>query len=275
VAPRLTLIRVLAALVTLLAFTACAPTPTPLPAFIPPTPTVPPISPTPAPLRYAITQASVGLVPDLDAIAKLAKVIPLEAPVEPQDLGQKYDVIAGYGTRENWTVSPTLLHVALIVNIARSPLDQAAASTVIRRAIDPQALITAIGLPGIQPAALQPIAIKDARVTLANAGLPDGFDVRVGTQPIPGAQAVADAFKDVQIGAVVEPMTADSLSATLDAAAPHLLVVGWTNDTDRQTWIARAGEANVIELYTVPISYLAVQGLTITYAPGGFPLPKR
>ncbi len=254
---------------------ACAPTPTPLPAFIPPTATVPPISPTPAPLRYAIIQASVGMVPDLAALEASGRVILLDTPVEAPDLGQKYDVIAGYGTRENWAVSPTTLHVALIVNTARPPLDQAATSAVVRRAIDPQALITAIGLPGVQPAALQPMSVRDARVTLANAGLPDGFDVRFGAEPIPGAQAVAEAFRAVQIGAVVEPVTADQFRAKLDASAPHLLLVGWTSDADKQAWIARAGETDVIELYTVPISYLAVGGLKISFGPGGFPLAKR
>ncbi len=46
--------RLASVLVAALALTACAPTPTPLPAFIPPTATVPPISPTPSPLRYAL-----------------------------------------------------------------------------------------------------------------------------------------------------------------------------------------------------------------------------
>ncbi len=267
--------RLASVLVAALALTACAPTPTPLPAFIPPTATVPPISPTPSPLRYALTQASVGLVPDLAAIEERAQVIPLDSPVEPQDLGQKYDVVAGYGTRENWTVSPTMLHVALIDNTARGPLDQNAVSTVVRRALDPQQIITAIGLPGLQPAALQPMSAKDARVTLANAGLPDGFDVRFGALPLPGTQAVADALRTIQVGAVVEPVATEQFSAKLDATAPHLILVGWTNDADRQRWIARAGETNVVELYTVPISYLAVDGLKITFGPGGFPLATR
>lgn len=264
-----------ALLIGLLSLAACTPPPTPLPAFIAPTPTVPPVSPTPAPIRYALTQASLGLVPDLDAIQADAQVIELDAPVDPADLGRRYDVVAGYGARENWTVSPTVLHVALIVNRTRPPLDETAIATVMRRALAPQAIVTALGLPGVQPAALQPMSANDVRIALANAGLPDGFDVRLAAEPVPGAQAVADTLQAAHIGAILSAAAESDFGATLDASAPHLILAGWTNDAGKQVWIARAGEVNVIELYTVPISYLAVEGLQIRYAPGGFPLATR
>ena len=92
---------------------------------------------------------------------------------------------------------------------------------------------------------------------------------------MPGAQAVADALRAVRIGAILTNAGESDFGPTLDTSAPHLILAGWTNDNQKQSWIARAGEVNVVELYTVPISYLAVDGLQISYAPGGFPVATR
>jgi hypothetical protein len=51
--------------------------------------------------------------------------------------------------------------------------------------------------------------------------------------------------------------------------------VTWTAPETKQAWAARVGDANVVDLYTLPISFWAADGLNITFTQGGWPLARR
>jgi hypothetical protein len=55
----------------------------------------------------------------------------------------------------------------------------------------------------------------------------------------------------------------------------HIALITWATPEQRRTWTDLAGDTNVFDLFTLPISYLAVDGLNINFAPDGFPLASR
>ena len=67
----------------------------------------------------------------------------------------------------------------------------------------------------------------------------------------------------------------DEIAARLSSGQIHLALVAWTASEQRETWVTRLSSANVIDLYTIPISYLALPELTITFTQGGWPLATR
>ncbi len=250
---------------------ACAPEATPLPAFIPTVPTDLPTTASPAPIRYAILPESVGFVPDINRIAALADVTELTEALTDDALDARYDLVAGYGERAGWQLSPTRLHVTLVVNTTLPPLDQPNIAQILRQSVNPESVIAGLGFVGAQPETIIEVSRAELRGALANAGFPDGFDVAFAHDMVPGVARVAELLRAL----AVAPQT--TLRAEDDPAAMeqfHLLLVGWTAPETRQAWVERAGDSNVIDLYSLPISYRAAEGLRVTFAPGGFPLPE-
>jgi hypothetical protein len=100
------------------------------------------------------------------------------------------------------------------------------------------------------------------RTDLANTGWPDGFDVRLADSEFPVAL-------DEQLGVLGIGITRVPLADT----NRHMMLVMWTTPEDRTEWVQQAGdESLVIDLFAIPISYWAVEGLNITFTPGGWPI---
>jgi hypothetical protein len=113
------------------------------------------------------------------------------------------------------------------------------------------------------------------RQELANAGFPDGFDLTIGHTYTPGALQIAKQFDRIGLITRLLLMDESELMAAFASGQLHLALIAWTTPESRQEWAAHFGEENVIDLYALPISYLASPGLSITFTVNGWPLAAR
>ena len=244
-------------LALLLLICACGPEATPLPVNLPTLPPPSPTAGTPAPLRYAVAPGVLPYLTDQDRglISASAQLIPLDAAPAPDDLGARYDIIVALGDLPDGTRASSPLQVDLVINASLSPLDNPKLVDILRRAIDPQKIVAALNMPypGTQTAAAQVDNALTLRADLANAGYPDGFDVTVAAAP--GADALAQ---------LLDALGIETRLVTTAGEPTHLAFVsGQTPPT------------NAVPLYTIPISYRAVDGLNITFTPSGFPIAQK
>ncbi len=257
---------------------ACEPEPTPFPVDVPVTPTPTP-EPTPIlPVRYALAPNTQGLIEDFDVIQASAEVEQLFDGVAPNELGTRFDVVATYGEFSGWSQSEANPHAMLIINPETEPLD-AQFAYLISLGIDPTAIVEAIDVPGISPADSTQNAAKmkssQIRSDMANLGRPDGFRLGLGAAFIPGARQVADHLETINIETRITQGSNDQLRDDLTAGRIHLALVSWTSERERAVWHDLFGVDYAIDLYTVPISYLATPELSITFTDGGWPIASR
>lgn len=262
----------------------CGPQPTPFPVDIPAEETQPPapteavpaaVEPSSPPgiIRYALAANTAGLVADLPLIEVSAQVEQLAGPPRPDDLGRRYDILAAFGDLPGGQRSPVLQHVALLINPAAVQQEELAAA--LRRSLNPVEVLAALAAPG---AAAEPLAIPSVtarRVELANAGWPDGINLNLAYTFAPGAAQAAAALQAVHIWTQPIQMTAEALNSALEAGQVHLALIVWTTPDERAAWVERAGAANLVDLYAVPIGYQAAPGLNVTFTPSGWPIANR
>lgn len=252
---------------------ACEPEATPMPV-IPPTSAPPTPTPgAPQPIRYAITAETAALIPDLTDLEAAADLTLLTEPLAPADFDGRYAIIAAYGDQPGWTRAPVVPQVALVINPAAPPLDTPELAAALRLALFPDELSAALNIPGAEAAALNSATRTSIREQLANAGYPDGFDVRLAAAA-PGADAVVAQLAALHIGAQRVDLPAGDIAAALAAGQIHAALVVWAG-AERDSWTAQVGADNVIDLYTLPISYWTIEGLSITFTEAGFPIPVR
>jgi len=250
---------------------ACAPKPTPFPVDIPPTPTATPIpGAPPTPIRYALAANTAGFVADWDLIASSGSIEQLTEAPNPADIGTRFEVIAAYGKWAGAAESPILPRVGLVINSTFAPLDDPTVANIVRRALDPAAILINLEIPGAEAAAAETAASITLRTELANVGWPDGFDTILAYEPIPGIAEISSQL--AAIGIITKPIALSN--STWERT--HLAIITWTAPEKRAEWVERAGgESNVIDLYTLPVSYWAAPDLAITFTPGGWPLATR
>lgn len=254
---------------------ACEPEATPIPAFIAPTATLP-IEPTaPPPLRYAFGANTAGKIADLDLIESSGLMIQLETDGDGSGLGIEYDLVAAYGLWPGWVPSPVMPHVSLIVNTKLAPLDDPLLANLARLAVNPVTILAAQSLPGAAADPVEAAPQEKLRAELANLGFPDGFALNIAAMPIPGAEAVIDQLAAANFEGKTAFLEADTLQTVVEANQVHLAVIHWTTQEDRAGWVEQMGGENVIDLYTTPISYLALPELTVNITRGGWPLASR
>jgi hypothetical protein len=255
---------------------SCQPTPTPLPVDIPPqdTETLAPDAATAQPLRYALDMNTAGLITEgeLAQIRASAQVDVLTTPINAADLGVRYDLMAGYGDLPGGTRSPVIIHVALIVQPTRPPLDNPAIASVLRHSINPQSLVADLQIPGVEASPDESAPASQIRLELANAGWPDGFNLALAQVALPGAKAIIDQLATAGMTGGAPLMAETDIQTAFTSAKLDAAVIGWRTPEERQSWAALVGENNVIDLYSIPISYLAVDGLNITFSEEGWPL---
>lgn len=252
----------------------CAGQATPLPAGLP-TELAPPTPPTatdvPAPIRYALTADTAGYVADLPLLQASAQVEFLTAEFNPADLGARYDVVAGYGERDGWARSEVTPHAALIVGAVDPPEIQA----IVRQVVQPQAVAASLAINGAQADAVQAAPPETLRAAFANLGIPDGIGLALGSASVPGSEQIAAQFEAVNIDIRLRVFSLDVLLNALETGEIQAALAVWTTPEQRERWAQQFGAENVIDLYTLPISYLAVDDLTIRFTPGGWPLAER
>jgi hypothetical protein len=253
----------------LLILCACEPEPTPLPSILPtaqPTEEADPNAMS-APLRYGIADVLLAYMSDEERslIAAAAEIIPLADIPAQQELGERYGLIVVPGWQSDGTFTPAPLQISLLLDMSLAPLDDPALADVVRNAVHmPAAYRLLSPTPMLNtpeaPLGTPTTAPEVLRGALANAGYPDGFDLTLSTW-----------------------FTPDS---TLNIGVVPFLTTGLEQLYGIEVRLVPAGEPahltlttlptpNAIVLYTIPVSYRAVDGLNITFTPSGFPIASR
>jgi hypothetical protein len=249
----------------LLILCACEQEPTPLPSVlptnVPPTPTTD-AEATPVPLRYAIDPYLFTYLTEADRslITASAEILSPEQLPSQSDLGVNYDLIVVPGEPFAGLSAPTPMQISLLIDTTLSPLDDPALADIVRHAVYVPLLehfLIPTPFPGT-PTPTPSIPTNEPntlRADLANAGYPDGFDLTLSSPfaTDPGivlllTNALARYGIDVRLVSSGEPA--------------HLTLTNLPTP-------------NAIPLYTLPISYRAADGLTISFTPSGFPIVTR
>lgn len=256
--------------------TACEPAPTPFPVDVPVTPTPTPV-PTEIPLvRYALGAETTGFVTDYDLIAASAEVEQLTQPINPAQLGLRYDIVATYGEVPGWSRSEITRRVMLVINPEMQPLNMQVGD-LLRRAINPQAVVNDLPIPNLTPASPTPtITPGQIRTEFANLGRPDGFPVTMGHLPLPGVEAVSVQLANVNIQARLrEYPSSEALMSAFAEDQLQLALVAWTTEAEKQAWVDLTSVDFVLDLFALPISYQAIPELRISFTPDGWPIATR
>ena len=141
------------------------------------------------------------------------------------------------------------------MDTTRPPLDDAQLAALIPQIVDSDMARMDRGLVFSTPAPSPTQVIPALREALANAGYPDGFDLTLAS---PFAYETEVLTKWLAVYGIETRLVAPGEPA-------HLIIINLPPDPN----------ANAIPLYTLPVSYRAVDGLTITFTPSGFPIATR
>ena len=259
----------------LLLFAACTPEATPFPVNMPGTPTATPPPTIPPPIRYALAANTEGFLADMDMITGSAQVEQLADSGNDAGLGVQYDIVAAYGDWPGWTRPAVTPHVSLVINTALTPLDNPLLANVVRRCIDPQAVIDVLAIPGTVADVVETSTPHILRTELANLGWPDGFELSIAYAYTPGIFVIADQLEASGIENHPLLMSNEDIHAALDSGRLHLALVAWTTPDEREAWVTQVSDTNVIDLYIMPVSYRALPEFNITFTPGGWPVAAR
>ena len=248
---------------------ACQPTPTPFPVDIPTPATATPENSAPQPIHYAFTANTAGALANSEAYYPQAEITQLTEPVDLADLGSKYDIIITLGAYPDAVPSPTLLNYLLLINPALPPLNDTGLISIVTRSLNPEAMIQPLAIPDIR---VTPRAAENVPVLLtemANAGWPDGFELRLAHENALGFDALYNHFATLNISLISVPFNTD-LSQT------NLLLVTWSSLHERNQWAELVDDSQfAIELFGIPISYWAVPELNVTFSSQGWPVASR
>lgn len=258
-------------LVAAAALAACEPAPTPFPVDLPASPseTLPVEGTLAQPqVRYALGASAAALANLPLFQSRLVDV--LAGTPDPALLGERYDIASDFGLFTGAAAAPLMAHVSLVINTALAPLDAVSVVEVVRSAAVPADVLETV--PGAQLLAAPAAALAALRTQLANAGWPDGFNAAAAVPPIPGSGPVLAALSAV--GIEVRPALPLFITAEIWAENRlHLALIVWPIPQAREQWAALAGADNVVDLYTLPVGYIARPDLELVFSPEGWPLP--
>lgn len=255
-------------IVSLLLLVACEGQPTPFPAQLPTdTPSASEITDSATPsatnapsLRYAIDPSLANIPIRLEGNYTR---IQAATPLASSDI--QYDIAVMLGGTEGWQTSPIPLSIGLILRPSANFTD------IIWRAIDPPVLIERMGVNWITPLHDGTTPAIVLRNELANLGKPDGFAVTMGMLGIIGEEALRDQLRTLLIEIAAIPITIEDRIPTLQSGMIDMVLVSWFTEAERDEWVNLVGEANLLPLFSVPISYQAMPDLTITLSIYGLP----
>jgi hypothetical protein len=258
----------------LLLISACGPEPTPRPVDIP-TNSMPEITPTALAgrdnsLRYVLMPNTVNAVPDLQLIESASQVIQLYEDTTAIPL---YDIAVMYGLEEGWTVSEYKPTMSLVINAENRLFENPAVLTLLQQSIDARQVVEQLLINGTEPMTTAAREPNFLRTSLANLGFPDGVVVSLGIGYVPGAAAVMDQMKAANLGVKSTLMYTNAVREALANGTIQAALVFWTMSIERDGWVQRYGAENVIDLYSVPISYKVNPDWSVGLTPNGFPLP--
>lgn len=218
-------------------------------------------------LRYGILADS---RPHLD-ISLIEAVVPVETINRVEDIAG-FDLVIGLGRYEGWQMLSMQQHVSLAIRTDYAPLDIPSVTDLISTVLDVSRLINALGTSGMQETVThthRPSA--EIRTILANDGYPDGLMLRFASPDIPASALIQEQFAEAGITLVpaIYPMTEPNPQAA------HLVLFTWLNAEERASWQAQFGDDTLIDLWTIPISYITSERVTVRFAENGLPIPQR
>lgn len=264
---------ILALMALLLA--ACEAEATPAAVMVPDTPTAAASTATAAPpLRYGLLPNTDGFISteertQLAQFALVEQIQQTSGSILAQDA---YDIIAGYGIYDGWQRSAADQTVTLIVNTTQPPLDDPEIVDAIIQNSQAENLVRglqALGATTENPTQLNREAL---RALLANKGYPDGIVLNTFHDPLPGFDAWVSQLGDANVTLQTSQTAQDTL---LDTNRFHLAFVN-VSDTARADLIDTYGSENVVDLYSLPISYeLRDSTISVTFTDTGWPIPQR
>lgn len=234
---------------------------TPIAAVTTPTITPQPTTPPLPELRYGVGGNIAPYVGDLDAVISYEIV---DSAIED------YDIVVAYGVYDGWQQAPQSHRVSLVINPNLAPLDNLQIRELIPQIIDRQAIVDSLGIPNAQSSTAQTTGSASLiRTTLANAGYPDGFQLTMATESIPALDILVSQFSRLAL----DLRLIDLNETVLSANQAHLILFLWAQESERAEWANQVGEENVIDLWTMPISYIVSEGLAIEFNENGLPIP--
>lgn len=262
--------RILSVLVIVLALfvlTACEQDATPFPIEIPPTETPTPPESSLPPVRYGIAENASAIIPNLGTNTE---VVIISGTIDPNRLNSEFDILLTFGDVDGWTPSPTLT-----VGLIQLPLTPPELNNIVTNAIAPQQIVDMLTISGgtaLYSPSRTPIELRDE---LANMGRPDGFSLSIGYINVPGAEAIPDQLSQINIDNRAESMSLDAIRDSLRTNALQIGIVVWSDESERNSWIEDFPDATILDLYTLPLSYVVVPDYTINSGALGFPVINR
>jgi hypothetical protein len=256
----------------LIVFSACQPEATPIANLAPPTATLEIVETIAPPVHYVLGANIQNIDSIRDEISQSALLIPASVLTEESLLGTDYDIIADYGIVDGWQQSPVIPTVSLIINPNLSPLNDDTIANVIRSGIDGVRIVDQTNISGTRPLAISTIQLTSLKTEFANMGYPDGFELQISIADIPNNDAIISELRGLNIDLQVKYDTLENTVTQLTQNRLHLALIKWHDVSEKALWTSAVSEMNVIDLYQLPISYLASPTLTITFADNGFPI---
>lgn len=231
-----------------MALVACEPEATPLPVNLPTRAVTTNTPAAPQTPRYAVAQDVLPYLTDEDR-----RLISASAEIVPYEETGDYALVISLTPLPDGAQAPDPLHLSLIVNTALPPLGAPQIEQIIRMAVDPQQMAQALGIPHEQAGAAPTLTQQAIRSDLANAGYPDGFDLTLAAEI---------------------PLIAGNLAAQLAAVGIQARIIP-AGEPAHLTLTSGTLSPQAIPLLNLPIYFRAQEGLTVTFAPSGFPLVRR
>lgn len=259
-------------LIGLMLINACQPDATPVPNLAPPTDTPDTSETLAAPVRYVLGTNAQNMNSINALLSESGLVIPASGLNEESQLGVDYDIFADYGFIDGWSQSPVIPTISLVINPNITPLTDDNIANIIRNGVDGVRIINSTNISGTIPLAVSSIQLSSLKTEFANMGYPDGFELQLHIAEIPNSGAIVAELNNLNIDLNSTSTNLETIAQQLVENRLHLALIKWHTVSEKAVWTSAVGENNVIDLYQLPISYLANPSLTITFADNGFPL---
>lgn len=223
------------------------------------------LAPTPVPVNVIRYGIAANIVPYLGDVPVSYET------VDGTTALTDYDLVVTYGALDGWERAPQAHRVSLIINPNLAPLDETVIRDLIPSVIDVQTIISNLNINGTQQTTIQTseLSATEIRTTLANSGYPDGVQLTLATEQVPAIDTLLSQFSALGLDLRLIPLRENSFSQN----QAHLGLFLWTDDSERSDWVAQVGENSIIDLWTMPISYITSDGVTVDFTADGIPYP--
>ncbi|MEM6284947.1 MAG: hypothetical protein AAF787_22340 [Chloroflexota bacterium] len=215
--------------------------------------------PTREPVRYGVLPNAENHAP-LEALRSANMQITI---LDETSDATQFDVMTGFGVYDGWQRTDAAPTVSLVFNTELAPLDNPDVLAVVRNAIQIPPILADI--PGTEVRFAPSSDAQAVKTALANLGYPTGITIYGKADSYPGAREVPGGMAAANI----------TVLAAQRATAPHIQVIGWDDMAQRETLVSAFGAENVIDLYTLPISYYLNGDFLTAFTDNGWVIVSR